>query len=208
MKPVGRGGMVLILSGPSGSGKSSLYKKALSAVGGFEFSVSCTTRKPREGEVHGRDYYFLEESEFVRRLDAGEFLEHAQVFAHRYGTLRSEVVDRLERGEEVILDIDVQGAKQIRKAAERDPLIAAAAQFVIIVPPDLATLESRLRGRNSESGEQLRLRLDGAVRELRNFRLYDFVVVNGDLDAAAAELAAVFRAVRLRTANIRGELFP
>ena len=201
-------GDLIVVSGPSGVGKSTLIRRVREELGDLNFSVSCTTRKPREGEVHGRDYYFLEESEFVRRLDAGEFLEHAQVFAHRYGTLRSEVVDRLERGEEVILDIDVQGAKQIRKAAERDPLIAAAAQFVIIVPPDLATLESRLRGRNSESGEQLRLRLDGAVRELRNFRLYDFVVVNGDLDAAAAELAAVFRAVRLRTANIRGELFP
>ena len=201
-------GDLIVVSGPSGVGKSTLIRRVREELGDLNFSVSCTTRKPREGEVHGRDYYFLEESEFVRRLDAGEFLEHAQVFAHRYGTLRSEVVDRLERGEEVILDIDVQGAKQIRKAAERDPLIAAAAQFVIIVPPDLATLESRLRGRNSESEEQLRLRLDGAVRELRNFRLYDFVVVNGDLDAAAAELAAVFRAVRLRTANIRGELFP
>ena len=201
-------GDLIVVSGPSGVGKSTLIRRVREELGDLNFSVSCTTRKPREGEVHGRDYYFLEESEFVRRLEAGEFLEHAQVFAHRYGTLRSEVVGRLERGEEVILDIDVQGAKQIRQAAERDPLIAAAAQFVIIVPPDLATLESRLRGRNSESEEQLRLRLDGAVRELQNFRLYDFVVVNGDLDAAAAELAAVFRAVRLRTANIRGELFP
>lgn len=201
-------GDLIVVSGPSGVGKSTLIRRVREELGDLNFSVSCTTRKPREGEVHGRDYYFLEESEFVRRLDAGEFLEHAQVFAHRYGTLRSEVVGRLERGEEVILDIDVQGAKQIRQAAERDPLIAAAAQFVIIVPPDLATLEDRLRGRNSESEEQLRLRLDGAVRELQNFRLYDFVVVNGDLDAAAAELAAVFRAIRLRTANIRGELFP
>ena len=201
-------GDLIVVSGPSGVGKSTLIRRVREALGDLNFSVSCTTRKPRAGEVHGREYYFLEEAEFVRRLEAGEFLEHAQVFAHRYGTLRSEVVDRLERGEEVVLDIDVQGAKQIRQAAERDPLIAAAAQFVIIAPPDLATLEDRLRGRNSESEEQLRLRLDAAVRELNCFRIYDFMVVNGDLDTAAAELTAVFRAIRLRTANIRGELFP
>ena len=203
-----RFGNLIVVSGPSGVGKSTLIKRVREELPDLRFSVSCTTRQPRAGEVDGVDYHFLDEAEFVRKLEQGEFLEHAQVFQHRYGTLRSEVLDRIRRGEEVILDIDVQGAKQIRQAAAADPRLAAAAQFVIIAPPDLATLEARLRGRNSESAEQLRLRLDGALRELGAFRIYDFLVVNGDLAAAAADLAAVFRAIRLRTANIAGELFP
>ncbi|MCI5779960.1 MAG: guanylate kinase [Lentisphaeria bacterium] len=202
-----RFGSLIVVSGPSGVGKSTLIKRVREELPDLRFSVSCTTREPRAGEEHGRDYYFLEEAEFVRKLERGEFLEHAQVFRHRYGTLRSEVVDRVRRGEQVILDIDVQGARQIREAAAHDPLIAAAVQFVIIAPPDPATLEARLRGRNSETAEQLQLRLDGALRELGFFRLYDYLVVNGDLDAAATELTAVFRAARLRTANITGELF-
>jgi guanylate kinase len=117
------------------------------------------------------------------------------------------VVARIERGEEVLLDIDVQGARQIRQAAENDPLIAAAAKFIIIAPPDLETLKSRLCGRNSETPEQLKLRLDAAISELSNFRLYDYLVVNGDLDTAAAELTAIFRAIRLHTSNITGDLF-
>ncbi len=200
-------GNLIVISGPSGVGKSTLIKKVRETMPGLQFSISCTTRQPRAGEIDGKDYYFLSDAEFSSRLEKGEFLEHATVFKHSYGTLRSEVVSRLERGEEVLLDIDVQGAKQIRQAAEKDPVIAAAAQFVIIAPPDLETLRQRLCDRNSETPEQLRLRLDGAVNELRNFRIYDYMVVNDDLDRAANELKAVFQAVGLRTKNICGEPF-
>ena len=200
-------GNLIVISGPSGVGKSTLIKKVRETMPGLQFSISCTTRQPRAGEIDGKDYYFLSDAEFSSRLANGEFLEHATVFKHSYGTLRSEVVSRLERGEEVLLDIDVQGAKQIRQAAEKDPVIAAAAQFVIIAPPDLETLRQRLCDRNSETPEQLRLRLDGAVNELRNFRIYDYMVINDDLDRAANELKAVFQAIGLRTKNICGEPF-
>ena len=200
-------GNLIVISGPSGVGKSTLVKKVQQELPDLKFSVSCTTRSPRAGESHGKEYFFLTDEEFLQHLENGDFLEHAQVFRHRYGTLCSEVIARLERGEEVVLDIDVQGAKQIRQAAEKNPLIAAAAQFIIIAPPDVPTLAQRLAGRNSETPEQLKLRLDGALNELSHFRLYDYMIVNDDLETAAAELTALLRSIRLRTATITGELF-
>ena len=156
-----KNGNLIVISGPSGVGKSTLIKKVREVLDDLQFSVSCTTRAPRAGEVDGRDYYFISDEEFAAKLAAGEFLEHATVFKHSYGTLRSEVTRRIRQGGQVVLDIDVQGAKQIRQAAENDSLIAAAAQFIIIVPPDLDTLKQRLCGRNSESAEQLQLRING-----------------------------------------------
>ena len=200
-------GNLIVISGPSGVGKSTLIKRVRENLTDLQFSVSCTTRSPRQGEIDGKDYFFLSDGEFAAHLAAGDFLEHAQVFKHSYGTLRSEVSSRISRGEEVVLDIDVQGAKQIRQAMENDQLIAAAAQFIIIAPPDLETLKNRLCNRNSETPEQLQLRLDGAVSELKNFRVYDYLIVNGDLETAAAELTGVLKSIRLRTKNIVGELF-
>ena len=200
-------GNLIVISGPSGVGKSTLVKKARQALPDLQFSVSCTTRQPRAGESHGKESFFLSDEEFCKHLDNGDFLEHAQVFRHRYGTLCSEVIARLERGEEVVLDIDVQGAGQIRKAAENNPLIAAASQFIIISPPDVETLAQRLAGRNSETPEQLKLRLDGALNELSHFRMYDYMVINDDLETAAAELISLLRSIRLRTATITGEPF-
>lgn len=202
-----KNGDLIVISGPSGVGKSTLVKRAMAELPDLKFSVSCTTRSPREGEVDGVAYYFLDDAEFSAKLEAGEFLEHASVFKNRYGTLKSEVVNRISRGEEVILDIDVQGAKQIRQAAESDPVIKAAAQFILIAPPDLPSLAARLAGRNSESEEQLKLRIEAAAGELRHFRLYDYLVINDDLETAAAELISVLKSIRLRTANIREELF-
>ena len=196
-----------MISGPSGVGKSTLVKRAMAVLPELRFSVSCTTRSPREGEVDGVAYHFLSDSEFTAKLDAGEFLEHANVFKHRYGTLKSEVLNRLRRGEDVLLDIDVQGAKQIRAAAENDPEIRAAAQFIIIAPPSLDTIRERLTARNSETPEQLEIRVNGALAELKNFRIYDFMVVNDDLDTAADELIAVLKALKLRTVNIQEEPF-
>lgn len=202
-----KNGDLIVISGPSGVGKSTLVKRAMAELPDLKFSVSCTTRSPREGEVDGVAYYFLDDAEFSAKLEAGEFLEHASVFKNRYGTLKSEVVNRISRGEEVILDIDVQGAKQIRQAAESDPVIKAAAQFILIAPPDLPSLAARLAGRNSESEEQLKLRIEAAAGELRHFRLYDYLVINDDLETAGAELISVLKSIRLRTANIREELF-
>ena len=202
-----KNGNLIVISGPSGVGKSTLVKRAMAVLPELRFSVSCTTRSPREGEVDGVAYHFLSDSEFTAKLDAGEFLEHANVFKHRYGTLKSEVLNRIKRGEDVLLDIDVQGAKQIRAAAENDPEIRAAAQFIIIAPPSLDTIRERLTARNSETPEQLDIRVNGALAELKNFRIYDFMVVNDDLDTAADELIAVLKALKLRTVNIQEEPF-
>ena len=202
-----RSGNLIVISGPSGVGKSTLVKQARIELPYLEFSVSCTTRQPRAGEVNGKDYFFLTPEEFESKVQNNEFLEYAGVFAHRYGTLKSEVVARLQRGADVILDIDVQGAKQIRQAAKADPEIAKAAQFIMIVPPDMATLEARLAGRNSETPESLKLRLAGAQEELSNFRVYDYLVVNDDLETAGKELIMLLKTMRMRTATVIGEPF-
>ncbi|MBO5668132.1 MAG: guanylate kinase [Lentisphaeria bacterium] len=202
-----KNGNLIVISGPSGVGKSTLVKLAMAELPDLRFSVSCTTRQPRAGEVDGQAYYFLSEEEFSERLRQGEFLEHAGVFKHRYGTLKSEVLNRITRGEEVLLDIDVQGARQIRQAAESDPVIRNAAVFILIAPPSLASLRERLSGRNTENAEQLALRLAGAKNELSSFRIYDYIVFNDELEKAAAELITVLKSIRLRTANIREELF-
>ncbi len=192
-------GCAIVLSGPSGVGKSTLIDLVRQQLPELEFSVSCTTRPPRTGEIDGVSYYFLSDAEFERRLDNGEFIENAGVFAKRYGTLRREVIDRVEAGRDVILDIDVQGAMQIKAAAACDAELAAAVEFVFIVPPSIEVLEQRLRGRGTDSEEQIQLRLSKARGELAHWREYDYAVVSGDKEQGARDLAAVIRSFQLRT---------
>lgn len=192
-------GCAIVLSGPSGVGKSTLIGLVRQEMPELEFSVSCTTRPPRAGEVEGVSYYFLSDAEFERKLAAGEFIEHAGVFAKRYGTMRREVLDRVDAGRDVILDIDVQGAMQIKAAALLDSELAAAVEFVFIVPPSIEVLEERLRGRATDSEEQIRLRLGKAREELSHWREYEYAVVSGDREQGARDLAAVIRSFRLRT---------
>ena len=200
-------GDLIVLSGPSGVGKSTLVGKLKEVLPELEFSISCTTRPPRGSEKHGVEYYFLTREEFDRKRENGEFIESADVFSNSYGTLKSEVVDRLKRGAQVVLDIDVQGALQIRKASENDALLKKCACFVMICPPDMATLAARLKGRATDSEEQVAQRLAKAQSELRNFRSYDYIIVNDELEKAAAGLLAVFSAASARTATIEEELF-
>ena len=202
-----RYGNLIVISGPSGVGKSTLVGKVREVLPDLQFSISCTTRSPRPGEEHGREYYFLSPEEFESKVQNDEFLEYAGIFARRYGTLKSEVLARLKAGEQVLLDIDVQGAKQIRAAAEKSPELARSARFVLIAPPSLESLETRLRGRASETEEQLQLRLGAAKAELANYKLYDYIIVNDDLDRAAEELTAVLRSFRLTTSTLKNELF-
>ena len=207
MKTFERYGSAVVISGPSGVGKSTLVGRARKILPDLSFSVSCTTRSPRAGEVDGREYYFLSPEAFEEKVQRGEFLEYAGVFDRRYGTLKSEVLSRVERGEQVLLDIDVQGAKQIRAAAAASPELARMFHFVLIAPPSLEVLESRLRGRGTETEEQLALRLGAARSELANYKLYDYMVVNDDLEQAAADLASVLHSFRLLTAALRQEIF-
>jgi len=200
-------GNLIVISGPSGVGKSTLVGKVREKLSGLEFSVSCTTRKPRPGETHGKEYYFISDGEFEKKIAEGGFLEHAGIFGRRYGTLKSEVEKRIGSGGQLLLDIDVQGAKQIQTAEKTSPLLHGRCHYILIAPPSLPVLEKRLRDRATESPEQLELRIGAARRELQNYRIYDYIIVNDDLEQAAEELYCVLKSFRFRTANLKEELF-
>lgn len=185
----GRRGILFIISAPSGTGKTTLVKALTGADGNLMVSVSHTTRAQRPGETHGTSYYFVSEQEFQAMADTGQFLEHARVFDFHYGTSKAWVNDQLDRGIDVILEIDWQGARQVRGAIE--------AVAVFILPPDMKTLASRLAARG-ESRETIARRMHDAHSELSHYREYDYLVVNDDKSTALADLAAVIRAARCR----------
>jgi len=174
------GGRLVIISGPSGSGKTSLWKRLLKHPG-VTFSVSANTRPPRMLEIEGCDYSFLSEEEFVRRARVGEFLEHARVHGHFYGTPRGPVLKALDKGLDVLLEIDVQGAASIRGSGL--PFVT-----IFVMPPSLEILEQRLRGRHSDKEEEIRRRLALARAEMDRANEFDKVVVNDDLDRMVAEV--------------------
>ena len=192
-------GSAIIISGPSGVGKSTVCTRVREMFPELRFSISCTTRKPRPGEVDGVHYYYLSKEEFEKRIANGDFIEYARVFDNIYGTLASEVIDRVTAGEDVFLDIDVQGAIQIQEAAEKNGLLKKVCEFIILAPPSFETLENRLRSRASDSAEQIEMRLAKARYELSFFRKYNYLVVNDDLETAAANVAAIIRCAGLRT---------
>ena len=202
-----RRGMTLVISGPSGSGKSSLYKAVSQRLTDLEFSVSCTTRAPREGERDGIDYHFIPREEFLRRAKAGDFAEYAEVHGNFYGTLKSELSGRMRRGVDVLLDIDVQGAARLRELAARDEEFRRSLEFIFIAPPSPEELERRLRARGTESEETLARRLHNAVREMNCIPDYDYLIVNDDLGEAAERFYSLIRSLRLSTKRlIRKEL--
>ena len=177
---------VFVITGPSGVGKGTLISKLLERVPGLELSVSATTREPREGEVDGRDYHFLTPERFDRRIEREDFLEFATYSGNRYGTLRSEVRKRLEAGHSVVLEIEVQGARQVR-AAMRESI------QVFIAPPDPAVLRERLESRGADSAAAIDARLEVAEQELAAQDEFAHCVVNADLDQAAADLEGIVR---------------
>jgi guanylate kinase len=185
-----RPGTLLVLSGPSGAGKSTVCGDLLRRRPSLHFSVSATTRAPRPGERDGVQYHFLSRGEFARRLAADAFLESAEVHGHLYGTLRAEVEPYLLRGTDVLLDIDVQGARQVRERLAARPL-AGRVVFAFLAPPSDAELERRLRGRGTEPEEVIRRRLENARRELAAAGEYDHVVVNDTVADAVARLAVL-----------------
>jgi guanylate kinase len=192
--PMRASGNLLIVSAPSGAGKTTLVKALLARDSQVVYSVSCTTRAPRAGERDGIDYFFVSDEAFRQRIDAGEFLEHAEVHGHRYGTLRSWIEAQLQADRDVVLDIDTQGAEQVRA-------LMPEAVSIFILPPSLAELESRLRARATDADAVIERRLAAARAEIAHAGEYDYVIINKDLDTAIADLAAVVRASRLRYAR-------
>lgn len=182
-------GQLFIVSAPSGVGKTTLIHRIRSEQPDLCFSVSVTTRSPRPGEVHGRDYFFISKEEFIRGVETEAFIEWAQVHGNFYGTYGSQVRDWLTEGKDVLLDIDVQGARQVRCAAPH-------AWTIFVVPPSLEALQQRLNKRGTETTAQLATRLAAARAELQEAAWYDFIVLNDDLEEAVRDFSSILRACR------------
>lgn len=187
----------VILSSPSGGGKTTIARRLLAMRTDIGYSVSCTTRLPRSGEVDGKDYYFLSTGEMLAARERGEFAESAEVHGRMYGTLRREVERVLGSGRHVIMDIDVQGAQQFVKAFPRSVL-------VFVLPPSAEVLLTRLKARKTESREALQVRLASALKELQAIDSYDYVVTNDSLDHAVAAVSSIIDAETFRRDRIDG----
>jgi guanylate kinase len=192
-----RRGILFVVSAPSGAGKTTLCKAITGSLEDLTHSISYTTRKPRTGEVDGRDYYFITQKRFQEMTEAGDFAEYAQVHSNFYGTSKLVLQDMVREGVDVILDIDTQGARQIKASTE-------TAVFIFIMPPSLHILEERLRNRKSDHEEEIQKRMRRAVDEIRDYRMYDYIIVNRDFERALSELRSIVVAERCRTALVAG----
>jgi guanylate kinase len=189
---IARRGLMLVLSSPSGAGKTTLSRRLLEADPLVELSISVTTRTQRPGEVDGRDYHFIDAARFEAMIKRGELLEWAHVFGHRYGTPRAPVEAALVRGHDVLFDVDWQGTQQLREKAGRD-LVS-----VFVLPPSMADLEQRLRRRAQDTDEVIHARMATATDEMSHWGDYDYVVINTDLDRAFTEVQTILAAERLK----------
>ncbi len=177
-------GKLFVIAAPSGAGKTTLVRALMTRVPALRFSISYTTRKPRPNEQHGRDYFFVDHAEFERMVEAGEFLEHARVFDNYYGTSKPQVEGMLRGGDTVLLEIDWQGAQQIRRAMPE-------CRSIFILPPSRAALEQRLRGRQTDNDEVIARRLRDSIADMSHWSEFDYVVVNDDFERATAELETI-----------------
>jgi guanylate kinase len=192
---------VFIISAPSGSGKSTLTHRLLKEIPNLRFSISYTTRAPRGQEQDGKDYFFISPADFEARIAKGEFLEYAKVFDHYYGTHTGELERAAAEGVDLILDIDVQGARQLK---EKSP----AAVSIFILPPSRQVLEERLRARSQDSEPVIERRLRDAAEEIRNYKQYDYVLVNREVEASVDTLKSIVKATRSRRGRMEREIHP
>ena len=190
-----RRGILFIISAPSGTGKTTLCKQLTSTVPGLWHSISYTTRKPRPGEEHGREYFFIGETEFQEMIDRNEFVEWARVYGNLYGTPRKTLADKIEQGIDVLLEIDVQGTIQVKKKFED-------AVAIFILPPSMQVLRSRLQNRASDTPEEILRRLQKVKEEVWSYREYAYVIRNEDLSQSLRDLESVFLAERLKTKRL------
>lgn len=195
-----RRGILFVLSAPSGAGKSTLLQR-LRPFADFQYSVSCTTRSPRSGETNGVDYHFLSREAFESEIAAGNLLEHAEVHGNYYGTRKSSIADLLNQGVDVLVDVDVQGARSIRSSA--DPVITSALVEVFLAPPSMEILTKRLRSRGTETDEQVALRLRNATAEMACWEEYQYLIVSGTPEADMRQFRSIMEAERLRIQRLR-----
>jgi guanylate kinase len=190
-----RRGLLFVVSAPSGAGKTTLCKELVSAVPGLRPSISCTTRHPRPGEIDGREYFFIDEARFQQMVRRNEFAEWAPVYGHCYGTPRQALTDMLDAGSDVLLEIDAQGAMQIKKKFDD-------AVYIYILPPSIEALRDRLLQRGGDSSDEIQRRLQKAREELWSYREYYYIVKNDDMEQALKELEAIILAERIKTKRL------
>jgi guanylate kinase len=194
--------LLILISAPSGAGKTTLTSQVLSADPNTVRAVTCTTRAPRDGERDGVDYYFLDPADFLKRVQAGNFLEHATVYGHSYGTLKSEVLGRLRQGKDVLLNVDVQGATAIRAKAESDPELRRALVTVFLTPRSFSVLEERLRLRGKDSPGAIQRRLSVARQELTQWKYFDYLILSESVSEDLRRMQAILTAERMRTSRL------
>lgn len=191
--------LLIVLSAPSGGGKTTLVKQALAAHPDMTRVITCTTRAPREGEVDGVDYYFLGAAAFLRRVAAEDFLEHATVYGNNYGTLKGEVLDKLRSGQDVLLNVDVQGVASILDCARREPEIQRAICTVFLTPPSVATLEMRLKKRGTDAPAVIEKRLGMARQEIAQWEKFDYLLISTSVVEDLRRLLAIIDAEKMRS---------
>jgi guanylate kinase len=194
--------LLILISAPSGAGKTTLTTQLLAADANTVRAITCTTRAPRDGERDGTDYYFLDPADFLRRVQAGNFLEHATVYGNSYGTLKAEVLSRLRQGRDVLLNVDVQGAAAIRAKAESDPELRRALVTVFLTPPSLSVLEERLKLRAKDSPAVIQKRLSVARQEIAQAKHFDYVILSQSVSEDLQRMQAIVAAERMRSFRV------
>ncbi len=195
-----RRGILCVVSGPSGSGKTTLCRAFNDEDPSCSYAISCTTRPIREGEVNGKDYHFLSEEEFLARVDKGDLLEHARVHGNLYGTLKSSVIEQVENGQDVLIDIDVQGASLIRN--NDDPAIQASYIDIFVMPPSQEELQARLGGRGTESEQNFALRMENAQEEIAQWEKYAYAIVSGSREEDLQKFRSIIHGERNRASRL------
>jgi len=191
--------LLVVISAPSGAGKTTVCQQVLGSRPTMTRAITCTTRAPRDGEQDGVDYYFLDPASFLKRVQAGNFLEHATVYGHSYGTLKSEVLGKLRQGRDVLLNVDVQGAATIRERAQDEPELKRALVSVFLTPPSLSVLEERLRRRGSDAPAVIQKRLGVARQEIAQWRNFDYLLISGTIAEDLRRMLAIIEAEKMKS---------
>lgn len=203
MSSSGANSLLILISAPSGGGKTTVTAEVLASDPNTVRAITCTTREPRDGEKDGVDYYFLQPGDFLKRVQAGHFLEHATVYGNSYGTLKSEVLGRLRQGKDVLLNVDVQGAAAIRAKAQEDAELERALVTVFLTPRSLSTLEERLRRRGKDSTAAIQKRLSVARQEISQWKHFDYLILSETVREDLQRMQAILTAERLRNYRVQ-----